>query len=129
MFQMVSYGTLAAESMTDIYYPVTSASTNSHQQSFQSGPLTEVPDIHWKINCNICAKTFTTSTDLRRHTKEQHNPQREIFTCPIQGCSATRARQNEFKRHFINNHFIHDTAKLTELLHDVKSYFVPRIPS
>ena len=81
MFQIVSYETLTAESMTDLYSPVTSASTNSHQQSFQSSPLTEVPDIHWKINCNICAKTFTTSTDLRRHAKEQHNPQREVFTC------------------------------------------------
>ena len=128
MFQIAGYGTFPAQSLTDEYSRVTSEGTGLHLQSFQHGMWPTVPEIVTlgKIHCNMCVKTFTNGTILRRHKKEQHEPEREIFTCPVQGCRTKRARKNEMKRHFIIKHSIHDAAKLTELLNDVKSYFVPR---
>ena len=74
MFQIAGY------SLTDEYSQVTSEGTDLHLQSFQHGMLSTVPDIvSRKIHCNMCVKTFTSSTNIRRHKKEQHEPQIEMF--------------------------------------------------
>ena len=76
--------------------------------------------------CEVCQNILFNAQVCRRHRKERHNPAKEYFLCPIEGCNTRLARKSEMKRHFIIKHDMIDSEELLALRGKVQSYFKSR---